>query len=165
MAAARDVDLFRASRRSRRQKAQKNLPATWVRRSSTFCSESSATGKNQQKSRSGLPWHLTCDHYVGYHSQPLLASRYSIKYCIYILQNLCNCISLAIIQYNGEHSPSFTSTVTVRPHRDTAMSLLHIGSQMMEATLRGTCVELHDGGRAIRFRALEFTLHPDAVHL
>jgi hypothetical protein len=29
----------------------------------------------------------------------------------------------------------------------------------------GTCVALHDEGRAIRFRALEFTLHPDAVHL
>jgi hypothetical protein len=32
-------------------------------------------------------------------------------------------------------------------------------------TLRGTSVELHNEGRAIRFRALEFTLHPDAVHL
>jgi hypothetical protein len=48
--------------------------------------------------------------------------------------------------------------------RGTAMGPFHIGSQM-EATLRGTCVELHDEGCAIRFRALEFTLHPDAVHL
>jgi len=38
-----------------------------------------------------------------------------------------------------------------------------MGSQMV-ATLRGTCVELHDEGCAIHFRALEFTLHPDPVH-
>jgi hypothetical protein len=35
----------------------------------------------------------------------------------------------------------------------------------MEGTLLCICVELHDDGCAIRFRALEFTLHPDAVHL
>jgi hypothetical protein len=32
-------------------------------------------------------------------------------------------------------------------------------------SLRSTCIELHGEGQAIRFCALEFTLHPNAVHL
>ena len=32
-------------------------------------------------------------------------------------------------------------------------------------SLRRTCVELHGEGQAIRFCALEFALHPNAVHL
>ena len=49
------------------------------------------------------------------------------------------------------------------PRRGTAMDPFHMGSQM-EATLRGTCVDLRDEGCAIHFRALKFTLHPDTVH-
>lgn len=37
---------FRASLRSRRQKARKTLPATWAKRSSTSCSESFLAGKS-----------------------------------------------------------------------------------------------------------------------
>ncbi len=36
----RDFDFFRASHRSKRPKARKNLPAIWERRSSTLCSKS-----------------------------------------------------------------------------------------------------------------------------
>ena len=151
--AARDLEFFfsRASRRSRRQKARKNLPATWARRSSTFYSESF---EKYVLAFAGTSHAIIIT--IGCHSQPLLDIL-----CLYTT-SLCDCISLAIIQRMTYIA--LLLHLLYGPYRGTVMGPFHIGSQM-EANLRGTCAELHDEGCAIRFRALEFTLHPDAVHL
>jgi hypothetical protein len=76
-------------------------------------------------------------------------------------------LCIYIIYATVPHLPSYTiSMPCLHIYALSQHSPLHrtAGKGEMES-LRSTCVELHGEGQAIRFCALEFALHPNAVHL